>query len=96
MRIAEVIGRVTLSRQHPALKPGTYLIGAPLPLEAILAPASGRRGEELVVFDVMGASMASLIGVSEGREAANPFGKTKVPIDAYCACLLDQIDVERP
>lgn len=96
MRIAEVIGRVTLARQHPALKAGAFRIAAPLPLEAILDQASRARGEELVVFDQLGAATASLIGISEGREAANPFGKTKVPIDAYCACLLDQIDVERP
>ena len=30
-------------------------------------------------------------GLSEGREAANPFGKTKTPVDAYCACLIDAL-----
>ena len=53
------------------------------------------RGEELVVYDILGAGAGSLIGVSEGREAANPFGKTKTPVDAYCACLIDQLDVGR-
>ena len=42
---------------------------------------------------ILGAGPGSLIGLSEGREAANPFGKTKTPVDAYCACLIDQINV---
>jgi ethanolamine utilization protein EutN len=92
MRIAEVIGRVTLSRQHPSLKGGRYLIALPMPLAALLEDDPG-RGEEVITYDVLGASPGDLIGLSEGREAANPFGKTKVPIDAYCACLIDQLSL---
>jgi microcompartment protein CcmK/EutM len=93
MRIAEVIGRVTLSRSNPQLRGGRLLIAVPMPLEA-MTEASTARGEDVVVYDVLGAGPGSLIGLSEGREAANPFGKTKVPIDAYCACLIDHIDVQ--
>jgi ethanolamine utilization protein EutN len=92
MRIAEVIGRVTMSRLHPSLKGGRFVIALPMPLEA-LAGGSARRGEEVVAYDELGASPGGLIGLSEGREAANPFGKTKTPIDAYCACLLDRVEV---
>jgi ethanolamine utilization protein EutN len=52
------------------------------------------RGEDVVVYDDLGASPGARIGLSEGREAANPFGKDKTPVDAYCACLLDRIDVQ--
>jgi ethanolamine utilization protein EutN len=45
------------------------------------------------VFDELGAGPGAIIGISEGREAANPFGKVKTPVDAYCACLLDQLNV---
>jgi len=92
MRIAEVIGRVTLSRSNPQLRGGRLLIALPLPLEA-MTEASPARGEDVVVYDVLGAGPGSLIGMSEGREAANPFGKTKTPVDAYCACLIDQLQV---
>ena len=92
MRIAEVIGRITLSRVHPNLKAARLLIALPMTAEA-LTEGSPRRGEDVIVFDNLGAGPGSLIGLSEGREAANPFGKTKVPIDAYCACLIDRIDV---
>jgi microcompartment protein CcmK/EutM len=92
MRIAEVVGRVTLSRVHPNLKGGRYILALPMPLEA-LTEGSSKRGEEVVAFDQIGAGPGSLIGLSEGREAANPFGKVKTPIDAYCACLLDRISL---
>ncbi|MDR3632671.1 MAG: EutN/CcmL family microcompartment protein [Isosphaeraceae bacterium] len=90
MRIAEVIGRVTLSRVHPSLKGGRYVIALPMPAEALLE-GSPKRGEEVIAYDNLGASPGALIGLSEGREAANPFGKTKTPVDAYCACLIDRI-----
>ena len=92
MRIAEVIGRVTMSRLHPSLKGGRFVIALPMPLEALTA-GSARRGEEVIAYDDLGAGPGALIGLSEGREAANPFGKTKTPIDAYCACLLDRVEV---
>jgi ethanolamine utilization protein EutN len=92
MRIAEVIGRVTLSRVHPSLKGGRYVIALPMPREA-LAEGSPNRGEEVIVYDDLGAGPGALIGLSEGGEAANPFRPDKKPIDAYCACLIDQINL---
>ena len=64
-----------------------------MPLAGACRKSAPDRGEELVVYDILGAGAGSLIGVSEGREAANPFGKTKTPVDAYCACLIDHLDV---
>ena len=90
LRIAEVVGRVTLSKFHPSLKGGRFLIALPMPLEALMED-SPKRGEEVVLYDNLGAGVGDLVGLSEGREAANPFGKFKTPIDAYCACILDQI-----
>jgi ethanolamine utilization protein EutN len=80
-----------MSRAHSSLpRGGRYLIALPLPLEA-LRDGSGNRGEDVIVYDDLGASPGDLIGLSEGREAANPFGKNKAPVDAYCACLIDSI-----
>ncbi|MBV8230713.1 MAG: EutN/CcmL family microcompartment protein [Planctomycetaceae bacterium] len=92
MRIAEVIGRLTLSRVHPSIKGARFVIALPMPLEA-LTEDSPRRGEEVVAFDDLGAGPGDLIGLSEGREAANPFGTTKTPVDAYCACILDRLSL---
>jgi ethanolamine utilization protein EutN len=90
MRIAEVIGRVTLSRFDPSLRGGRFVLARPMPLPA-LTEGAPERGEELVVYDDLGAGPGALIGVSEGREAANPFGKSLTPVDAYCACLIDRL-----
>ena len=94
MRIGEVIGRVTLARKHPSLRPARLLVVRPLTRAGLEGDPQG-VGEELVAFDELGAGPGDRIAISEGREAANPFGKTKTPVDAYCACLLDRIDVER-
>ena len=90
MRIAEVIGRVTLSRVHPSLRAVRFLLVLPIPREALIEGALA-RGEEVVAYDNLGAGPGALIGLSEGREAAAPFGRDKTPVDAYCACLLDRI-----
>ena len=78
MRIAEVIGRVTLSRQHPSLKGGRFVVVLPMPGEALL-DGSKKRGEEVIAFDNLGASAGDLIGLSEGREAAEVQQKSPPP-----------------
>jgi ethanolamine utilization protein EutN len=92
VRIAEVVGRVTLSRFLPSLRGGRFLIALPLTGSAI-CERTPDRGEDVVFYDSLGAGAGSLIGVSEGREAANPFGPAKVPVDAYCGCLIDELSV---
>ena len=51
-------------------------------------------GEDFVILDELGAGFGQKIGVSEGVEAAMPFYPNKKPIDAYCACILDTINVK--
>lgn len=91
MRIAEVIGTVTLSRGHPALTGYRWVIGVPLSLKA-LKENGPPDGEDVIVLDQLGAGYGQKIGVSEGVEAAAPFFPEKKPIDAYTACILDTID----
>lgn len=89
MRIALVIGSVTLSRVHPALTGGRWLIGVPYSLDGLKADRPD--GEDLVLYDDLGAGPGMQVGFSEGGEAAAPFAPAKKPVDAYCACLLDRI-----
>ena len=89
MRIAEVIGTVTLSRVHPSMVGARWLIGVPFSLKGLRAGAPD--GEDLVIFDNLGGGIGSRIAFSEGAEAAAPFLPEKKPVDAYCACLLDQV-----
>lgn len=98
MRMARVLGTVTLNRKLPELKAGRLLIAEALDHQALSGAAQGTRRatpmpESLVVFDELGAGVGQLIAVSEGREAAVPFHPAKIPIDAYNAAILDTIEV---
>jgi ethanolamine utilization protein EutN len=92
MRIGEVIGTVTLSRVHPSLVGARWVIAVPCSLKALAGKQQG-DGEDVVAYDDLGAGAGSLIGVSEGVEAAAPFHPNKVPLDAYCGCILDRVMV---
>jgi ethanolamine utilization protein EutN len=93
MRIAEVIGTVTLNRCHPSLAGARFKLAVPLSLDDLTGKTGGPEAEELAVFDDLGAGLGSRIAVSEGREAAMPFYPDMKPIDAYNAAILDNIDL---
>ncbi|MCS6978040.1 MAG: hypothetical protein NZM31_13680 [Gemmatales bacterium] len=123
MRIAEVIGHVTLSKHHPSVEGARWLIAIPLSLadltsrpraqdilsqsrraedvspavrraEDVSPPVPRPLTEDLVVYDELGAGLGSLIGISEGTEASMPFRPARKPVDAYAACILDNLSVE--
>ena len=93
MRIAEVIGTVTLSRSHPSLGRSRWVIGVPYSLKALKDGVPD--GEDVVIYDNLGAGSGSRVGFSEGGEAAAAFYPEKRPVDAYCACILDRVVVNR-
>jgi microcompartment protein CcmK/EutM len=92
MRIAEVIGTVTLNRGHPTLTGYRLIIGVPFSLKAL--QGGHPDGEDVVMVDQLGAGAGSRVGVSEGVEASVPFLPEKKPLDAYCACILDQVVIQ--
>lgn len=92
MRIVDVIGKVSLSRVHPALRGAKWVIGVPLAKPALEGKRTG-RGEAFVIYDELGANAGTRIAVSEGAEAAAPFHPDSKPIDAYNAAILDTVDV---
>ena len=93
MRIAEVIGTVTLNRWHPSLTGARFKLVVPLSL-ADLTGQPGKPAEEIAVYDELGAGVGNRIAISEGREAAQPFYPDVKPIDAYNAAILDTVTVE--
>ena len=92
MRIAQVIGNVTLSRVHPNLRGGRFRLATPLSLDD-LRSRQPSENEALVVYDELNAGNGHWIAVSEGGEAAQPFYPEEKPIDAYNAAILDQLDL---
>jgi ethanolamine utilization protein EutN len=95
MRIADVIGTITLNRQHPSLAGKQFKLATPLSWDN-LAGRFEERLDDIVVLDELGAGVGSRIGVSEGREAAVPFHPVIIPLDAYNAAILDTLDYELP
>ena len=91
MRIAEVIGTVTLSRCHPSLD------GLPLAHRRAVQPEGAARttrpdGEDLVIFDDLGAGLGSRSASAKASRRRCRFYPNKKPVDAYCACILDTIE----
>jgi ethanolamine utilization protein EutN len=93
MRIAKVVGTVTLNRSHPSMSGAPFKLVVPVSL-AELADGREPAADVLVAYDELGAGVGSLIAISEGREAAQPFHPEVKPVDAYNAAILDHVNVE--
>jgi len=96
--MGRVIGRVTLNRRLPELKPAALLVVDPFDEVALQEHASGGgRGkpasQSLVVFDELGANQGQIIAISEGAEATMPFKPEMMPIDAYATAILDTLEL---
>ena len=90
MRIAEIIGTVTLSQSVPAFKGATLRLACPLSMDELNGGTHECR-DTLVVYDELGANLTTRIALSEGGEAAQPFRPELKPVDAYNAAIIDQI-----
>lgn len=96
MRIAKVIGKLTLNRCVKEFDAASLKIAVPMSWSD-LAGEGELRAEELVVWDDFGAGDGGLIALSEGGEAAQPFLPDDKPVDAYNAAILDEVTIhERP
>lgn len=93
MRIGEVIGRVTLSRCHPAVQGATWKLAVTLSKEGILGAETG-RSEPFILIDELGTDDGSIIAISDGAEAASPYAPKLMPVDAYCAALIDEVQID--
>lgn len=92
MKVAKVIGTVTLSRGHDAMQ------GIPLRLVEVVSEI-GTSGElkfdteQVVSCDCYGAGIGDLIAMAEGPEAAQPFRPDIKPVDANSAAILDSLEL---
>jgi ethanolamine utilization protein EutN len=91
MRIAEVIGTVTLCRCHPSVESLRWIVAVPFSLKGLTT--NRPDGEDFVAVDELGVGIGQKIAVSEGVEAQMPFYPNKKPIDAYNAATLDTVVV---
>ena len=99
MRLAWVMGKLTISRRLAELKPGSWLVCEAVDAEGLSAmPQQVARKksmpESLVVFDQLGAGLGDLIAFSEGAEATQPLRPDRVPIDAISTAIIDAVRVD--
>jgi ethanolamine utilization protein EutN len=92
MRIAKVVGTVTLNRCHPSFNGARLRLVVPLSLAELKGQAP--QAEEMVCWDDNGAGLGSLVAISEGAEASQPFRPEMKPVDAYAAAILDDVDLD--
>ena len=94
MRIAQIVGTVTLNQMHPSFKGATLKLALPLSLSNL----TGRTEPEydpVVVWDELGVGIGDKIALAEGPEASQPFRPEIKPVDAYNAAILDRIELDR-
>jgi ethanolamine utilization protein EutN len=94
MRIAKVVGKLTLNRRMAEVPPGSLLLLRACNRGTLAGVNEGNTDETVVAYDILAAREGDRVGLVEGREAAAPFHPKKVPFDAYCACILDTIDFQ--
>ena len=93
MQVYKVTGQVTLSRAHPSFLGGTLLTTEAYG-PTMLGKEDSNDVDLVVVWDEFGASVGSLIAVSDGAEAAQAFRPAQKPVDAYCAAILDVVSIQ--
>ena len=92
MRIAKVVGTVTLNRCHPSFQGARLRLVVPLSLSE-LRGERGPQAEEMVAWDDQSAGVGNLVAMSEGAEASQPFRPELKPVDAYASAILDNVEL---
>ncbi len=93
MRIAEVVGKVTLNRCHPSFEGAKLRLVIPLLLEDLVSDQPP-TADTLVAWDELGAGYGSHVALSEGPEASQPFRPEIKPLDASVTAILDGLEVD--
>jgi ethanolamine utilization protein EutN len=95
MRLGIVRGHVVLNPAIEAYGGRTLVVIEPVTMENLRAGNGLGGGKALIAVDELGAAEGQMVAFTEGREAANPFWPGSVPVDAYCALIVDSVDVRQ-
>ena len=94
MRIAKVVGKVTLNRCHPSFDGASLRLVIPQTL-ANLTGKSQSDSDSLVSWDEMGTGEGSTISIAEGPEASQPFLPEVKAVDCYVSAILDEVSLDK-
>lgn len=92
MRIGFVRGHVVLNSAVPSLRGVRLAIVEPVSADNLAARNGLGGGKQLVAVDQLAAAEGQMVAFTEGSEAANPYWPNRVPVDAYCALIVQSID----
>jgi microcompartment protein CcmK/EutM len=95
LRLGVVRGHVVLNAAVPSLRGTRLLMVEPVTADNLAAGNGRGGGRGLVVADHLAPALGQMIGFVEGREAANPYGASGAPVDAYCALIVKATDYRR-
>jgi ethanolamine utilization protein EutN len=95
MRLGIVRGHVVLNPRIDSFAGKRLVVLEPVTMENLQAVNGLGGGKSLVAIDELGAANGQMVAFTEGREAANPFWPNAVPADAYCAIIVDSIDLNQ-
>lgn len=94
MRLGIVRGQMTLNLAIDSYRGRRLVVVEPMTMENLLAANGKGAGKALIVLDELGAATGQMVAFTEGGEAANPFWPGNVPVDAYCALIVDSIHLQ--
>jgi ethanolamine utilization protein EutN len=93
MRLGYIRGTLTLTPSIDSYQGRRLVVVEPVTMENLRAKNGKGGGKALIAVDELGAHEGQMVAFTEGREAANPFWPASVPVDAYCALIVDSVDV---
>jgi len=96
MRLGIIRGHVVLNLALPSLRGIRLAIVEPVTAENLAAGNGIGGGKHVVAVDQLAAAEGQMVAFTEGREASNPFWPQNVPIDAYCALIVQTVDFRPP
>jgi microcompartment protein CcmK/EutM len=96
MRLGVVRGSVVLSLAVPELQGIRLAVVEPITRDRLAASGRMGGGKPIVAADQLGSGIGHVVGFIEGRTAASPFWPGKVPVDAYCALIAENIEYRPP
>jgi microcompartment protein CcmK/EutM len=93
MRLGIVRGQVVLNPRIAAFAGKRLVVLDPVTMRNLEAGNGRGGGKSLVAVDELGAANGQMVAFTEGREASNPFWPDAAPVDAYCALIVDSVDL---
>lgn len=93
MRLGIIRGHVVLNPAIDSFAGRRLVVVEPVMMANLRAKNGLGGGKSLIAIDELGAAEGQMVAFTEGREASNPFWPASVPVDAYCALIVDTVDV---